>query len=549
MVGSCVVESGLANKFPEHLNAEIILGTICSVGAAAAWVRSTYLYMRMRRNPGHYGLPEHIETEELDTRILEMCGAALETMAGVGLVLRRGEGVGGTGLGRLMSRHYLAYSTMELLTSDMEAATISQLLEIICRSREMSDTFLRTNEKTTLNNLNRNRDRRTVKFQFPGKIKNAEMKVNILVQASLGCMTVSDAGLSLETPRVMRLAARILTCLVEVVLNDPNKSQDFILVRNVLYLSQSLTSGIWGDSVYVSKQMNKIGVVVSRSIAEGGFTTMRSMAEANPRILELAAKKSPPFGNSLSSWASRMPDYSLTARLTSVSTTSVTAEILLSLNNRDLVEIGHKWVLVAGKGSSVLALIRGHDNLLIHEPLRRTVSITRQSTEDTLEVSVISISIAGVDRSVQLHLERSGEQSSSLRPGGHNSSPRPGGQSSSRMPGGHSSSQRPGGHSSSRMPGGHSFSQKTGEHSSSQRTGAQGDISSVPGLLSQFRRECRHSCADKTLCGHECCKTGVRAEAAPRSNNAMESIRQMKFTFKSKPTKQTTIPDFIDGGI
>ena len=105
MVGSCVVESGLANKFPEHLNAEIILGTICSVGAAAAWVRSTYLYMRMRRNPGHYGLPEHIETEELDTRILEMCGAALETMAGVGLVLRRGEGVGGTGLGRLMSRH------------------------------------------------------------------------------------------------------------------------------------------------------------------------------------------------------------------------------------------------------------------------------------------------------------------------------------------------------------------------------------------------------------------------------------------------------------
>ena len=153
---------------------------------------------------------------------------------------------------------------------------------------------------------------------------------------------------------------------------------------------------------------------------------------------------------------------------------------------------------------------------------------------------MISISIAGVDRSVQLHLERSGEQSSSLRPGGHNSSPRPGGQSSSRMPGGHSSSQR---------PGGHSFSKKTGEHSSSQRTGAQGDIGSVPGLLSQFRRECRHSCADKTLCGHECCKTGVRAETAPRSNNAMESIRQMKFTFKSKPTKQTTIPDFIDGGI
>ena len=40
----------------------------------------------------------------------------------------------------------------------------------------------------------------------------------------------------------------------------------------------------------------------------------------------------------------------------------------------------------------------------------------------------------------------------------------------------------------------------------------------MPGLLSQFRRECRHSCADKTLCGHECCKTGVRAELLDRND-------------------------------
>ena len=47
------------------------------------------------------------------------------------------------GLGRLMSRHYLAFSTMELLTGDMEAASVSQLLELVCKSREMSDVVLR----------------------------------------------------------------------------------------------------------------------------------------------------------------------------------------------------------------------------------------------------------------------------------------------------------------------------------------------------------------------------------------------------------------------
>lgn len=50
-----VVESCLLSTLPEHLNAEIMLGTIKDVSQAIAWIRSTFLFTRVRANPQHYG--------------------------------------------------------------------------------------------------------------------------------------------------------------------------------------------------------------------------------------------------------------------------------------------------------------------------------------------------------------------------------------------------------------------------------------------------------------------------------------------------------------
>lgn len=50
-----VVESCLMATLPEHLNAEIVLGTVKDVSQAIAWIRSTFLFTRVRANPQHYG--------------------------------------------------------------------------------------------------------------------------------------------------------------------------------------------------------------------------------------------------------------------------------------------------------------------------------------------------------------------------------------------------------------------------------------------------------------------------------------------------------------
>ena len=38
----------------EHMNAEIVLHTITDVGIALEWLKSTFLYVRIRKNPSSY---------------------------------------------------------------------------------------------------------------------------------------------------------------------------------------------------------------------------------------------------------------------------------------------------------------------------------------------------------------------------------------------------------------------------------------------------------------------------------------------------------------
>ena len=52
----CVSVYSLHQHLIEHLNAEIVLGTITDVSVSLEWLRSTFLYIRVNKNPKHYGL-------------------------------------------------------------------------------------------------------------------------------------------------------------------------------------------------------------------------------------------------------------------------------------------------------------------------------------------------------------------------------------------------------------------------------------------------------------------------------------------------------------
>ena len=480
--GNTMVESNLHSHLFEHLNAEIILGTIRSVEQAKDWIKSTYLYMRVRRNPTYYDLSQDMSVDQLEASLYEMCLEALRSMAEVGLITMAEDGtVGGSSLGKLMSRFYLAFSTMKQLTSINGMESIVEMLEVICRSRELSEAVLRMSERKTLNSLNRNKEKNTVRFPLDGKIKTKEMKVNVLIQASLGSMHIPDPGLTMEIPRLVRLANRITTCLVELVMNDLEKSKNFTLVKNSLCLSKSLTSGVWEDSKFVVKQMDKVGLVLSTALVKAGFTSFAKMSLANPRLLELAVNKAPPFGNNVRDFALGMPQYKVEVRQGDTRLNSVQVDIRVTMMNREVVgrragleHDQHKWVVLVGNGNNrVVATFRGCDTLLLsgHSVFQRTLKLAREEWEDRLEVILISLTISGVDTSCTLHLHLPG----AVHPPTH---------------------------------------------------------ASLPPSLSQYRRVCKHSCADKLACAHPCCKDGVMSRK--QSAGFMDNIHLMRSAFKDK---------------
>lgn len=72
--GTTVLESSLHVNIAEHVNSEIGLGTITDIESAKVWLRNSFLFQRLQRNPKHYAIgkgEQQTWQERLDQMILD----------------------------------------------------------------------------------------------------------------------------------------------------------------------------------------------------------------------------------------------------------------------------------------------------------------------------------------------------------------------------------------------------------------------------------------------------------------------------------------------
>ena len=72
--GTTLLESSLHVNIAEHVNSEIGLGTIIDVESAKAWLRNSFLFQRLQRNPKHYAVGKDEQQtwqERLDQMVLD----------------------------------------------------------------------------------------------------------------------------------------------------------------------------------------------------------------------------------------------------------------------------------------------------------------------------------------------------------------------------------------------------------------------------------------------------------------------------------------------
>ncbi|XP_018893703.4 probable ATP-dependent DNA helicase HFM1 [Gorilla gorilla gorilla] len=494
------VESSLHRHLIEHLNAEIVLHTITDVNIALEWIRSTLLYIRALKNPSHYGFASGLNKDGIEAKLQELCLKNLNDLSSLDLI-KMDEGVNfkPTEAGRLMAWYYITFETVKKFYTISGKETLSDLVTLIAGCKEFLDIQLRINEKKTLNTLNKDPHRMTIRFPMEGRIKTREMKVNCLIQAQLGCLPIQDFALTQDTAKIFRHGSRITRWLSDFVAAQEKK---FAVLLNSLILAKCFRCKLWENSLHVSKQLEKIGITLSNAIVNAGLTSFKKIEETDARELELILNRHPPFGTQIKETVMYLPKYELKVeQITRYSDT--TAEILVTVILRNFEQLqtkrtasdSHYVTLIIGDADNqVVYLHKIMDSVLLKAgSWAKKIAVKRALKSEDLSINLISSEFVGLDIQQKLtvfYLEpkRFGNQITMQR------------KSETQIS--HSK------HSDiSTIAGpnkGTTFSKKPGN------------------------RECNHLCKSKHTCGHDCCKIGVAQKSEIKESTISSYLSDLR---------------------
>ncbi|XP_047583272.1 probable ATP-dependent DNA helicase HFM1 isoform X3 [Lutra lutra] len=357
---SDTIESSLHRHLIEHLNAEIVLHTITDVNIALEWIRSTLLYIRALKNPSHYGFASGLNKDGIEAKLQELCLKNLNDLSSLDLI-RMDEDVNfkPTEAGRLMAWYYITFETVKKFCTISGKETLLDLVTMIASCKEFVDVQLRINEKKTLNTLNKDPNRVTIRFPMEGRIKTREMKVNCLIQAQLGCIPIQDFALTQDTSKIFRNGSRITRWLSDFVSVQEKK---FAVLLNSLILAKCFRCRLWENSLHVSKQLEKIGITLSNAMVNAGLTSFKKIEETDARELELILNRHPPFGTQIKETVMYLPKYELEVEQIARYSDTM-AEILVTITLRNFEQLQTKRT--APDSHYVTLIIGDADNQLV----------------------------------------------------------------------------------------------------------------------------------------------------------------------------------------
>ncbi|CAH1760445.1 2328_t:CDS:10 [Entrophospora sp. SA101] len=261
------LESRLNETLHEHLNSEICLGTVDHVQKAMKWLKSTFLYVRMKSNPTLYD-PLFKPGHNWEKRLEDDNNKWLE-------------------IGEAMAKYHLKYLTMQHILSVFKwhktrpsaskQEIIKILLQKICQTEEFNEVKLHRHEKLALNKLNNHEG---IKFPLSERVKNTEEKIFIMIQCILGNIPFEDGPtrmqFNMESRIIVQHSHRITKCLADLA---AYKNDVKILVISV-DLARSISVKMWDDSSLLLRQIDGIGEQYAKKLLGAGIKNFDQLKDS-----------------------------------------------------------------------------------------------------------------------------------------------------------------------------------------------------------------------------------------------------------------------------
>eukprot|EP00850_Spirogloea_muscicola_P003151 SM000012S25413 [mRNA] locus=s12:910080:915978:- [translate_table: standard] len=342
--GSEPVESELLGCITEHLNAEIVLLTISDASLAIDWLKSSYLYVRVKKNPQHYKIKSNLPAEQLEKCLkgtfFKATSAILHRIYGTGsfrlpchamllicsphssgcnadICLDNIKELGKYGLlaiddygytmqplepGKLMARYYLKFATMKLIVGAPKDSSIEDLLQVLAAAEELSWIRLRRTEKKVLNDINNEAGSR-IKYhvlapngKLKKRIQTAKEKIFLLINDVLsGEPSNLDFTMTQDVGSICTNGVRILHCMADYYLFKKLYKESI----SSLVLAKALKQRLWDDSPYQLKQLSGVGMATAKALLQAGISSFSDLRTSDPRKLESATGRKYPFGDQL----------------------------------------------------------------------------------------------------------------------------------------------------------------------------------------------------------------------------------------------------------
>ncbi|XP_010936598.1 ATP-dependent DNA helicase MER3 homolog [Elaeis guineensis] len=310
--GCEMVESQLLSCAIEHINAEIVQMTVSDISMAIEWLKCSYLYVRIKKNPENYGIKRGIPRERLEKNLREICIQKINELSEYGMIWTDEDGFLLKSLepGRLMTKFYLKFETMKLIVKAPGSSNLGDVLQIICHSEELSWIQLRRNEKKLLNDINSDKEGR-LRFHVIGengkrkkRIQMREEKIFVLANDVLtGDPSVHDLSLNQDMNSICSNGCRIAKCMKECFIYRKN----YRGATNSILLAKCFHQKLWDDSPFLLKQLPGIGMITAKALNSAGINSFESMMEADPRKIEIITGRKYPFGNHIKESLQSLP--------------------------------------------------------------------------------------------------------------------------------------------------------------------------------------------------------------------------------------------------
>lgn len=245
------IESNFVKQLADHLNAEVVGGTVSTLKEAARWLTYTYLYVRMLRNPLAYGIGDDEKAEDpmLRKKCMDLVTDAAKLLDATRMI-RANNAAGNLSAidkGRVAANFYIQAESISTF-NDMLRADLSDaaLCRTVCSAEEFCNMKLRPDEMDELQDLSRT----ACPFAIQGAGKDDKNialvtgsvdKAFVLMQVYISKARVRSFTLISDTNYIASNAGRVTRALFEICL----RNRDAGAAAKLLRIAKSVEQQVW----------------------------------------------------------------------------------------------------------------------------------------------------------------------------------------------------------------------------------------------------------------------------------------------------------------